>query len=315
MRVPADRLKILRNRENDAADLKKTPSRRFPPWLRAPLPGGARYAAIKKNLRDKGLHTVCEEAQCPNIGECWNEGTATLMLMGDTCTRACRFCAVKTAKHPPPLDADEPHKAAVQVQVMALDYVVLTSVNRDDMADGGAEHFAASIRAIRELNPDTLVEVLTPDFQGNEAAIRTVVEAQPHVFAHNIETVEALQGSVRDKRASWQQSLDVLAYAKQVAPKILTKSSIMLGLHETEEHVDAALVALRAHGVDAVTLGQYLRPSPWHHEVIRFVEPAEFERWDVRARALGFRYCASGPMVRSSYRAGEHYLAALVADA
>jgi lipoyl synthase len=312
VRVPAERLKILRGREQVRDAEAGRGKRRLPPWLRAPLPGGERYAQIKANLRDRGLHTVCEEAQCPNVGECWNEGTATLMLMGDTCTRTCRFCAVKNARQPPPLDPDEPSKSAEQVALMALNYVVLTSVNRDDLDDGGAGHFAASIKAIRARNPDTLVEVLTPDFQGQHRDVHTVVDAAPHVFAHNVETVEALQAEVRDKRASWAQSLDVLQAAKARNPEIVTKTSIMLGLNETEAQVDAALVSLRANGVDAVTLGQYLRPSPWHHEVVRFAEPAEFTHWQQRAMELGFAYCASGPMVRSSYRAGEHYLAALV---
>ena len=312
MRVPAERLKILRNRQKAQDAAVEKPARRFPPWLRAPLPGGERYKQSKHNLRDRRLHTVCEEAQCPNIGECWNEGTATLMLMGDTCTRTCRFCAVKSARRPPPLDPDEPAKSAEQVALMGLDYVVLTSVNRDDLDDGGAGHFAASIRAIRARNPDTLVEVLTPDFEGKTADVWTVVDALPHVFAHNVETVQALQTTVRDYRASWQQSLQVLKDAKARRPQVLTKTSIMLGLGETADQVDEALVALRAHDVDAVTLGQYLRPSAWHHEVVRFVTPEEFSHWEQRAAELGFAYCASGPMVRSSYRAGEHYLKGLV---
>ncbi len=311
MRVPTERLKILCGRQKDVEAASGRQARRFPSWLRAPLPGGERYTQIKQNLRDRELHTVCEEAQCPNIGECWQEGTATLMLMGDTCTRTCRFCAVKTARRPPPPDPDEPGNSAEQVALMGLNYVVLTSVNRDDLVDGGAGHFAASITAIARRNPDTLIEVLTPDFQGKMTDVHTVLDAGPHVFAHNVETVEALQDAVRDKRASWRQSLAVLAGAKAHRSRVVTKSSIMLGLHETSEQVDAALLALHDHGVDAVTLGQYLRPSPWHHEVVRFVEPDEFAHWRARAEQLGFAYCASGPLVRSSYRAGEHYLAAL----
>jgi lipoic acid synthetase len=308
MRISLEKTALLREREREQGKQRV----RLPPWLRAPLPGGGRYADIKGKLRDRQLHTVCEEAQCPNIGECWNEGTATLMLMGDTCTRACRFCAIKSNPLPPPLDPDEPRKAADQVALMGLDYVVLTSVNRDELEDGGAGHFAATVRAIKDRSPHTLVEVLTPDFQGVARDIHTVVDAGPDVFAHNIETVEACTRLLRDRRASFAQSLEVLAEAKRHRPGVVTKSSIMLGVGETADQVEAALLALRDHQVDAVTLGQYLRPSPWHQEVVRFAEPAEFDHWKNRAAELGFAYCASGPLVRSSYRAGEHYLRGLV---
>lgn len=307
MRISVEQTALLRQRASQTGQVRQP----LPSWLRADLPGGVRYASIKTKLRERGLHTVCEEAQCPNIGQCWNEGTATLMLMGDTCTRACRFCAVKHSQTPAALDADEPAKAAEQVAVMGLDYVVLTSVNRDDLPDGGAAHFARTVAAIKVASPRTLVEVLTPDFAGHLADVATVLDAAPDVFAHNIETVQRLQRQVRDKRASFAQSLAVLQFAKAHRPQVVTKSSIMLGLHELAAEVDAALVALRDHDVDAVTLGQYLRPSPWHHEVVRFAEPAEFADWQKRAEALGFAYCASGPMVRSSYRAGEHYLRGL----
>jgi len=307
MRLSADQVSLLRARQAERGG----PRPRLPEWLRAPLPGGARYAAIKARLRARGLHTVCEEAQCPNIGECWNEGTATIMLLGDTCTRTCRFCAVRSGPHPPPPDPAEPDHAARQVEAMALDYVVLTSVNRDDLPDGGAGHFAAAVAAIRALNPATLIEVLTPDFAGRRCDVATVVAAGPDVFAHNVETVESLQRALRDRRASFDQSLQVLAAAKAAAPALLTKSSLMLGAGETDAEVDAALVALRAVDCDAVTLGQYLRPSPWHHPVARFVPPEEFDHWRLRSSELGFRYCASGPLVRSSYRAGEHYLRGL----
>jgi lipoic acid synthetase len=310
MRIRPEKLSILRDRER----AEREGPRRLPPWLKAPLPGGKRYTTIKRALRERGLATVCEEAQCPNIGECWNEGTATIMLMGDTCTRACRFCAVKTHPRPPTVDADEPRKAAEQVALMGLDYVVMTSVNRDDVRDGGAAHFAASIRAVKERCPDTLVEVLTPDFQGVEEHVALVAQAGPHVFAHNIETVEALTDRVRDRRATYRQSLDVLSAARRANPDMLTKTSIMLGLGETEAQVEQALADLRAHDVDVVTFGQYLRPSPWHHEVVSYITPAAFERWQARAEALGFRYCASGPMVRSSYRAGEFYMRGLVRE-
>ncbi|MSQ82738.1 MAG: lipoyl synthase [Myxococcales bacterium] len=311
MRISLEQTALLRQRQ--ALDGRQRP--RLPEWLRAPLPGGPRYAQIKSRLRDHGLHTVCEEAQCPNIGQCWNEGTATLMLMGDTCTRACRFCAIKMHPRPPALDADEPRKVAEQVQVMGLDYVVLTSVNRDDLADGGAAHFAQTVSAIKQLTPHTLVEVLTPDFLGQVASVATVLDAGPDVFAHNVETVVALSPQVRDKRASFAQSLQVLAFAKHYRPQVVTKSSIMLGLGETADQIAEAMQLLRDNAVDALTLGQYLRPSPWHKEVERFAPPEEFAAWQLRAAELGFRYCASGPLVRSSYRAGEHYLRALVGPA
>lgn len=308
MRISIEKTALLRERDRELGRVRP----RLPEWLRAPLPGGLRYADIKSKLRDRKLHTVCEEAQCPNIGECWNEGTATLMLMGDTCTRACKFCAIKSSPQPPPLDPDEPQQAAEQVALMGLDYVVLTSVNRDELADGGAAHFAATVRAIKERSPATLVEVLTPDFQGVARDIHTVVDGGPDVFAHNIETVEEFTRVLRDRRAGYAQSLQVLAEAKRHRPQVVTKSSIMLGVGENAQQVEQALQDLRAHQVDAVTLGQYLRPSPWHHDVVRFVEPAEFEHWKQRAAELGFAYCASGPLVRSSYRAGEHYLRGLV---
>lgn len=310
MRLSPERLSILRERRKAKSDGPPRP--RLPSWLKATLPGGARYSQIKTDLRARKLATVCEEAACPNIGECWNEGTATLMLMGEACTRTCRFCNIKNDPKPPALDPDEPANAAEQVALMGLDYVVMTSVNRDELADGGAGHFAACIRAVRERNPKTLVEVLTPDFQGVEADVHTVVDAVPHVFAHNVETVEALSRKVRDRRASYAQSLDVLAMAKRRAPDRLTKTSIMLGLGETDAQIEQTLHDLRAHDVDVVTLGQYLRPSPWHHEVKSFISPDRFEAWKVYAEGLGFRYVASGPMVRSSYRAGEFYLKALV---
>ncbi len=310
MRLTPERLSLLRERRKsqDAGEARP----RLPPWLKATLPGGARYAQIKRDLRERKLVTVCEEAACPNIGECWNEGTATLMLMGEACTRACRFCNIKNDPRPPALDPDEPAQAAEQVALMGLNYVVMTSVNRDDLADGGAAHFAASILAVRRRNPETLIEVLTPDFEGVEADVHTVVDARPHVFAHNVETVEALSRTVRDRRATYAQSLHVLAMAKRRAPERLTKSSIMLGLGETDAQIEQSLRDLRAHDVDVVTLGQYLRPSPWHHEVKHFVSPDAFAEWKTFADGLGFRYVASGPMVRSSYRAGEFYLRALI---
>ncbi len=310
MRLPAERLSLLRERRAEQGSGRKP----LPPWMRAQLPGGERYATIKRNLRERGLFTVCEEAQCPNIGECWNEGTATLMLMGEVCTRTCRFCAVKHERRPPPLDVDEPSKAAEQVALMGLDYVVMTSVNRDDLPDGGAAHLRACVEQVRARNPQTLVEVLMPDFEGRAEDVATVVAGAPHVFAHNVETVERLTPRLRDRRASFAQSLAVLAAAKQASDRVLTKSSIMIGVGETDEEVIEAMRALRTVDCDALTLGQYLRPSPWHHEVVRFATPEEFAHWEQIGRELGFRYVASGPMVRSSYRAGEFYLRALAEE-
>lgn len=310
MRISAEKISLLRQRDRDLGLARP----RLPPWLKAPLPGGERYAAIKERLRARTLHTVCEEAQCPNIGECWSAGTATLMLMGEACTRTCRFCAVKNQPRPPALDPAEPHNSAEQVRLMALDYVVLTSVNRDDLPDGGAAHFAATVAAIKATSPHTRVEVLTPDFLGCERDVATVLAAAPDVFAHNLETVARLTPAVRDRRASYAQSLAVLRFAKAERPQVVTKSSLMLGLGESDAEIETALGDLRANDVDAVTLGQYLRPSPWHLEVATFVPPERFAHWQARALALGFRYAASGPLVRSSYRAGEHFLAALAGE-
>ncbi len=282
-----------------------------PTWLKVRAPGGTRYSQIKERLRGLELHTVCEEAQCPNIGECWNGGTATMMLMGETCTRGCRFCAVNTGK-PPELDHDEPEKVAQMVAAMELDYVVLTSVNRDDLDDGGSAHFASAIRHIKTFTPETLVETLVPDFQGNMDAVDHLALAHPDVFAHNVETVERLQRTVRDVRANYGQSMAVLRRAKETARnnglRMLTKTSIMLGVGESLDEVRQAMRDLRSEDVDVVTFGQYLRPSQKHHEVVRFVTPEEFKTLEEEALAMGFLYCASGPLVRSSYRAGEFYL-------
>ena len=280
-----------------------------PDWLKVRAPGGARYNAIKNRMRDLDLHTVCEEAQCPNIGECWGGGTATFMILGDVCTRGCRFCAVNSGK-PPTLDWAEPARVANAVDHMELDYVVLTSVNRDELDDGGSEIFARTVKAIRHRRPTTLVEVLTPDFQGRMECVARVVNAEPDVFAHNVETVERLQRTLRDARAGWKQSLDVLAYAKQntVRPHGLTKTSIMVGVGETPDEVVTAMRQLRDVGCDVVTFGQYLRPSPKHHAVVEYVTPEQFQEYHDQAMDLGFVYCASGPLVRSSYRAGEYFL-------
>src|SRR6202795_1971485 len=276
---------------------------RKPPWLRAPMASGAAFSAVKHIVREHRLSTVCEEAKCPNIGECWNRGTATIMLMGAVCTRACRFCAVDTGNPHGWLDADEPENAARTVELMRLSYVVLTSVDRDDLADGGAAHYAACVRAIKRRNPHTAVEALTPDFQGVRADVETVVDSGIEVVAQNIETVRRLTHPVRDPRAGYQQTLQVLEAAKRHRPSVLTKSSLMLGLGEEFLEVESCLRDLRAAGVDIVTLGQYLRPTVNHLAVQRFVRPEEFDRYRELALARGFLECVSGPLVRSSYRA------------
>jgi lipoic acid synthetase len=279
---------------------------RKPPWLRAPMPSGRGYDAVQRTVRDHRLATVCEEAKCPNIGECWNAGTATIMLMGEVCTRACRFCAVDTGNPRGWLDADEPANAARTVQLMGLKYIVLTSVNRDDLDDGGAGHFAACIREIKRLNPETAVEALTPDFQGVLRDVETVVDSGLDVFAQNVETVRRLTHPVRDPRASYEQTLAVLAHAKRHRREqadVLVKTSLMLGLGETENEVLETLHDLRAVGVDLLTLGQYLRPTVNHLPVERFVRPEEFEALRTQALELGFVECVAGPLVRSSYRA------------
>ncbi len=276
---------------------------RKPGWLRAKMPAGARFDAVRGIVREHGLGTVCEEARCPNIGECWNAGTATLMLLGTVCTRACRFCAVDTGNPRGWLDAGEPAAAARTVGLMGLGYVVLTSVNRDDLPDGGAGQFAACVRAIKASHPDTAVEALTPDFQGVEAHVETVVDSGIEVFAQNVETVRRLTHPVRDPRAGYEQTLAVLAHAKRYRPAVLTKTSLMLGLGETDAEIAATMADLRHVGCDVLTLGQYLRPTANHLPVERYVTPAEFSAYRRQALELGFRECVAGPLVRSSYRA------------
>ncbi|GIL54648.1 hypothetical protein Vafri_10378 [Volvox africanus] len=291
-----------------------TAKKRKPDWMkRSKLPGGDKYTEIKAKLRELKLATVCEEARCPNLGECWGGGdghtaTATIMLMGDTCTRGCRFCAVKTSKAPAPLDPNEPENVSKAIAAWGLDYVVLTSVDRDDLPDGGAAHIASTIRLLKQkTHGSLLVEALVPDFQGNMDCVKTIVDSGLDVYAHNIETVERLQGVVRDRRAGWSQSLRTLKRAKELGAQI-TKSSIMLGCGETQQEVVDALKALRAHGVDVVTLGQYMRPTKKHMAVSEFVTPEAFKAYEQLAQEMGFLYAASGPMVRSSYRAGEFYI-------
>jgi lipoyl synthase len=276
---------------------------RKPAWLRARAPSGPGYQNVRSLVHQYRLATVCEEARCPNIGECWNAGTATLMLMGAVCTRACRFCAVDTGNPHGWLDPQEPQNAARTVELMQLSYVVLTSVDRDDLPDGGAAHYAACVRAIKARTPRTAVEALTPDFQGNHGDVETVLDSGIEVFAQNLETVRRLTHPVRDPRAGYEQTLRVLAHAKRHRPAVLTKSSLMLGLGESDAEIDATLSDLRRAGVDIVTLGQYLRPTPHHLPVERFVTPQEFDYYRERALALGFLECVSGPLVRSSYRA------------
>lgn len=276
---------------------------RKPPWLRVRIGGGAAYEAVKNTVRKNNLATVCEESHCPNIGECWNHGTATIMLMGSVCTRACRFCAVDTGNPNGWLDPDEPVHAAQSVQLMGLRYVVLTSVDRDDLADGGAGHYASCIRAIKSLNPYTAVEALTPDFAGQLDAVETVVTSGLEVFAQNLETVRRLTYEVRDPRAGYEQTLAVLEHAKQRGDGILTKSSLMLGLGESDDEIRASMEDLRSHEVDVLTLGQYLRPTLNHLPVSRWVHPDEFDQYRQWGLALGFTEVASGPLVRSSYRA------------
>jgi len=279
-----------------------------PPWLKARFPSGQRFSHIKDLLREQSLHTVCEEARCPNIGECFNAGTATFMILGDTCTRACGFCAVNSGR-PEGLDLLEPYRLAKTVQALALDYVVITSVNRDDLPDGGASVFAACIRAVRRLRPACEVEVLTPDFEGNEAALATVLDAGPVVLNHNIESVPRLYPRVRPK-ARYDRSLALFRRAKALSPETPVKSGLMLGLGETFEEVVAVLGDLRVAGVDLVTVGQYLRPSLKHLPVDRYVTPEEFTAIRDAGERLGFAHIESGPFVRSSYHAGEQAHAA-----
>ncbi|TKA69980.1 Lipoyl synthase, mitochondrial [Friedmanniomyces simplex] len=292
---------------------RKRTHTRLPEWLKTPIPSNDNYKRIKNDLRGLNLHTVCEEARCPNISDCWggsnkSAATATIMLMGDTCTRGCRFCSVKTSNKPPPLDPHEPENTAEALKRWGLGYVVLTSVDRDDLADGGARHFAETIMKIKQKAPQILVEALTGDYAGDLEMVGLVARSGLDVYAHNVETTEELTPSVRDRRAKFRQSLAVLKAAKEAKPDLITKTSIMLGLGETEEQLYATLRELRAVGVDVVTFGQYMRPTKRHMKVEEYVTPATFELWRQRALDAGFLYCASGPLVRSSYKAGEAFI-------
>lgn len=275
-----------------------------PPWLKVSLPGGTTYAEIQKRVRGASLNTVCMEARCPNVGECWSQGTATLMLLGDTCTRGCRFCSVGSGKPALP-DEREPEKVVETVMAMGLDYVVLTMVDRDDLPDGGAAHVATTVKALKQALPELVVELLTGDFQGKMDHLKVIVDSDAQVLGHNLETVSELTHLVRDPRCGYEQSLAVLSTYKELAPERLTKSSLMLGLGETREQVHEAMADLREHRVDILTLGQYLQPSRAHLPVVEYVEPGEFEELAQKARALGFTQVAAGPLVRSSYRAAE----------
>ena len=276
---------------------------RKPEWLRAKMPGGERFEAVRRNVKEHKLSTVCQESHCPNIGECWNAGTATIMLMGAVCTRACRFCAVDTGNPKGWLDHDEPENTAKSVELMGLRYIVLTSVDRDDLPDGGASHYAACVSAIKARTPEVVVEALTPDFDGVLENIEKVVDSGLQVFAQNIETVRRLTYPVRDKRAGYEKTLRVLAHAKKYRPDIITKTSIMVGLGETDEEIFETFDDLRAAGVDIVTLGQYLRPTKNHLPVERYVTPELFNHYREVGLSKGFMEVPSGPMVRSSYRA------------
>ena len=279
-----------------------------PKWIKAKLPTTKEFGKMRQILGNQSLHTVCEEAFCPNCTECWESGTATFLLMGDICTRGCRFCDVRTGNPRQILDQNEPINLAHAVRDLGLTYVVLTSVDRDDLRDGGANHLKNCIESIRELNPGVLIEILIPDFKGDIKSLKIIVKSKPNVIGHNIETTRQLTPKVRDKRASFEQSIRVLKNIKNLDPTILTKSSIMLGLGESDEQILDALKQLKKVNVDIVTLGQYLQPSKKNLEVVEYVEPEKFRFWERIASEMGFLYVASGPLVRSSYRAGEFYL-------
>ena len=278
-----------------------------PQWIRLKVPSGANYTSVKHTLNELKLHTVCEEAKCPNISECWGMGTATIMIMGSICSRGCRFCSV-TSGVPGFLDPKEPENVAIAIKKWGLHYVVITSVCRDDLEDGGADHIAKTIMMIRSHCPRIIIEALIPDFRGNESAISKVVSAGPNVISHNIEAVARLSPKVRDSRATYSQSLLVLKKIKNLDPKVYTKSSLMLGLGEHEHEVLDTMRDLRSIKVSILTIGQYLQPSPRHVPVVRYITPEMFDWFAQKAKHMGFSYVASGPLVRSSYRAGEFFI-------
>jgi lipoic acid synthetase len=283
-----------------------------PEWLKVKAPSGENYHKIKGMLKTLGLATVCQEARCPNIGECWGGGTATFMLMGEVCTRGCKFCNIKTGNPRGKIDEMEPEKVGYSISQMDLEYVVITSVDRDDLPDQGAGHFARTISTIKQNNKKLIVEVLTPDFRGHRELVDQITDAKPDVFAHNIETVERLQKRVRDPRAGYKQSMDVLTYVKDRDPSRFTKTSIMLGLGELDDEIKQTLVDLRNVGCDVVTFGQYLQPTTRHLKVESFIEPKKFDYWKSEAESMGFLYVASGALVRSSYKAGEFFIKGII---
>ncbi|KAG7193258.1 uncharacterized protein KQ657_001021 [Scheffersomyces spartinae] len=291
---------------------RSDPDQRLPKWLKVPIPKGKLFHNVKKDVRELKLATVCEEARCPNIGECWggkkSESTATIMLLGDTCTRGCRFCSVKTNRKPSTPDPNEPENTAEAIKRWGLGYVVLTTVDRDDLVDGGAKHLAETVRKIKEKAPQTLVEVLGGDFRGDLEMVKILANSGLEVYAHNMETVEALTPHVRDRRATYRQSLAVLRTAKEFKPSLVTKTSLMLGFGETDEQLIQTLKDLREVGCDVVTFGQYMRPTKRHMKVVEYVTPQKFDYWRDKALEMGFLYVASGPLVRSSYKAGEAYI-------
>jgi lipoyl synthase len=282
-----------------------------PEWLRIRLPSGENYVNVRQTIASLGLHTVCEEARCPNIGECWGGGTATIMIMGDVCTRGCRFCSV-TSGRPLYLDPYEPERVAKAIKKWGLRYVVITSVCRDDLQDGGANHIAKTIKEIKVQCPETIIEPLIPDFHGNRHAIETVADAGPDVISHNIETVARLSPLIRDSRATYKQSLRVLEMIKDIDYKIYTKSSMMLGLGEMEEEVMQAAKDLRSAGVDMVSIGQYLQPTSRHVPVKEYIAPEKFDSYRKSIEKMGFAYTVAGPFVRSSYKAGELFIKNMV---
>ena len=300
--VNRDGIKAVKNgqKANKYSDI---PNTRKPNWIRVKATFDPRYNEVKQQVKEKRLNTVCEEGMCPNISECWSNGTATFMLMGSVCTRACKFCSVDTGNPKGWLDHEEPKNTARAVSVMGLKYVVLTSVNRDDLADGGAEHYAQTVKAIKASNPNTAVEALTPDFKGIYSSIETIVNSGIEVFAQNMETVERLTHPVRDIRAGYQQTLDVLAESKRINPNVLTKTSLILGLGETDDEIEKTMDDLIANNVNILTLGQYLRPTLNHLPIERWVTPEEFNYYRDLGLKKGFLEVVSGPMVRSSYRA------------
>jgi lipoyl synthase len=288
---------------------------RKPAWLKVRAPGGEAHARLKRTLRKLDLYTVCEEARCPNVGECWAAGTATIMLLGHVCTRGCRFCAVTTGNPRGAFDPREPEHVARAVAQLELKYVVLTMVDRDDLLDGGASQVARTVRALRAYRPELLVETLVSDFAGRERDVSVVLESEPAVFAHNLEVTRRLTPRIRDQRSSYSRSLDVLAFAKRHGRVRYVKSSLMVGIGETDAEVRESLADLRQAGVDIVTLGQYLRPTAKHAAVHRYVEPARFADFEAHAYELGFAFVASGPLVRSSYHAAEAFIQARIPPA